>query len=253
MIYRDILGDIHLKIYKSLPQDINRILDIGCRQGEFTKFLINKSRFTVGLDFQMAFLKGRDKNDKKELVFVNSYAEKLPFKNKSFDYVILAEVLEHSSSEEECISEAYRVLNDNGKLIITVPHKGVFCFLDPDNFKFYLPFVYNKLYALFNKRKPLKSLSFSGKSEYHNHYSLQEIRKLLSKRFEILQIHRGGLFFPVYIWIKYLIEHFRVHNSYILQMLRHLSNCDYNLNCGKFGYTLFLVASKNKLRDINYA
>jgi len=44
-----------------------------------------------------------------------------PFADKTFDAVIIAEVLEHIWNDTEAVREARRILKDNGKLIITVP------------------------------------------------------------------------------------------------------------------------------------
>ncbi len=47
----------------------------------------------------------------------------LPFKNHSFDFIVISEVLEHLEFPEKAIKEINRVLKENGKLIITVPYK----------------------------------------------------------------------------------------------------------------------------------
>jgi ubiquinone/menaquinone biosynthesis C-methylase UbiE len=60
----------------------------------------------------------------KYLLKLESYqcrAEKLPFKDQSFDVVILAEMLEHVPNMSVPLAEAERVLKKDGKLIITIP------------------------------------------------------------------------------------------------------------------------------------
>lgn len=60
----------------------------------------------------------------KFLLKLDSYqcrAEKLPFKDESFDVVVLAEVLEHVPTMSVPLSEAERVTKKNGKLVLTVP------------------------------------------------------------------------------------------------------------------------------------
>jgi len=51
-------------------------------------------------------------------------AEKLPFPDQSYDVVILGEILEHLPRMSVGLAEAERVLKRDGRLIITVPHKG---------------------------------------------------------------------------------------------------------------------------------
>jgi SAM-dependent methyltransferase len=48
--------------------------------------------------------------------------KKWPFNKSSFDVVIIGEVLEHLINDSFALSEANKVLNNNGKLIITVPY-----------------------------------------------------------------------------------------------------------------------------------
>jgi len=48
-------------------------------------------------------------------------AQGTPFADKTFDAVVIAEVLEHIWNDFGAVQEARRILKDNGKLIITVP------------------------------------------------------------------------------------------------------------------------------------
>lgn len=50
-------------------------------------------------------------------------ADKLAFKNNSFDAVIMMEVLEHVIDDEKTIAEINRVLKPGGKFIVTTPNK----------------------------------------------------------------------------------------------------------------------------------
>jgi 2-polyprenyl-3-methyl-5-hydroxy-6-metoxy-1,4-benzoquinol methylase len=49
--------------------------------------------------------------------------KKLPFKNEYFEVVTMLAVLEHLDYPFEIASEIFRVLQPNGRLIITVPSK----------------------------------------------------------------------------------------------------------------------------------
>jgi SAM-dependent methyltransferase len=54
-----------------------------------------------------------------ETSFPKVNCQDLPFKDDSFDYVLSDQVLEHITMPEKAISEAYRVLKDNGIAIHT--------------------------------------------------------------------------------------------------------------------------------------
>lgn len=45
----------------------------------------------------------------------------LPYQDKTFDAVVLSEILEHLMEPQKALSEAYRVLKNGGRLIVTVP------------------------------------------------------------------------------------------------------------------------------------
>ena len=90
------------------------ILDIGCGDSE----LINRLNAPeiVGIDIRENL-----KQNKNGSIY-KADAEHLPFKDNSFDCVIMAAFIEHLPSPGKAVKEAYRVLKKNGKLIITTPN-----------------------------------------------------------------------------------------------------------------------------------
>jgi len=48
--------------------------------------------------------------------------DRYPYEDNFFDVIIIGEVLEHLFFDKECLLEANRVLNNNGRLIVTVPY-----------------------------------------------------------------------------------------------------------------------------------
>lgn len=54
----------------------------------------------------------------KNIEFVTTYAEKLPFKNNSFDNVTIGFGLRNFTDRPQSLAEIYRVLRNNGRLII---------------------------------------------------------------------------------------------------------------------------------------
>lgn len=45
----------------------------------------------------------------------------IPFKDEEFDLVIALDILEHIEDDDRCLLESHRVLEKQGKLIVTVP------------------------------------------------------------------------------------------------------------------------------------
>jgi SAM-dependent methyltransferase len=73
--------------------------------------------------------------------------DRLPFADDVFDSVTMLDVLEHTRSEQETLAEVRRVLRPGGLVVLTVPARHVFSFLDPDNAKFRFPRVHRLIYS----------------------------------------------------------------------------------------------------------
>lgn len=75
-----------------------------------------------------------------EQKLVNASALKLPFADKSFDLLIIQDVIEHLTSVKDFYSEVKRVLRNDGKIYISTPNKySLFNFFSDPHFG--LPFV----------------------------------------------------------------------------------------------------------------
>lgn len=105
-------------LMKKIPQKKNmKILSVGIGSGDELKILDNYGKIYV-LDININALKLIEKG------FVSKKladACHLPYHNNSFDIVVSFDVFEHISNDSKAISEIYRVLKDQGKLIFTVP------------------------------------------------------------------------------------------------------------------------------------
>jgi ubiquinone/menaquinone biosynthesis C-methylase UbiE len=106
--------------YKSILRELRgKILDVGCGLGEF----MNDCRNFSGVDanpYCVSYCKGKGFNAKV------GKAEKLSFKDGSFDGVFCLCVLEHLRKPELAVREIRRVLKKNGKAVIIVPTEAGF-------------------------------------------------------------------------------------------------------------------------------
>jgi len=114
------------------PQDL--ILDCGCGLGWFLKVIgeLTSCRL-VGLDIDRTRL-GRARREvggRAELVTGDAVA--LPFGDRTFDKVILSEVLEHLPDDLGALREVWRVLRPGGVVAITVPNHDYPFLWDPIN------------------------------------------------------------------------------------------------------------------------
>lgn len=120
------------------------ILDIGCAVGHYMVELNSLGFKTAGVDVNPAYVE----TAKSKGLDVHLIKDKLPFPDKSFDSVVLFEVLEHLPDPVSLLIEAQRVARKN--IIITVPNCQGYdelknCgltfehFLDSDHRNFFTP------------------------------------------------------------------------------------------------------------------
>jgi SAM-dependent methyltransferase len=117
-------------LYPILNREITgRTLDVGCGIGDFLKFRKN----TIGVEKNPMLIRlCRERG----LDVVESSNDRLPFKDASFDSVMLDNVLEHLSDPTELLLEARRVLRVGGIFLIGVPASKGFK-MDPDHKVYY--------------------------------------------------------------------------------------------------------------------
>ena len=71
----------------------------------------------------------------------------LPYPDGAFDSASLLDVLEHCPDEDALLAQVRRVLRPGGVLVVTVPARHAFSWLDPDNVKFRFPRVHEVVYS----------------------------------------------------------------------------------------------------------
>src|SRR2546421_9546 len=150
-----------------------KVLDIGCSQG-IVGLILGREGFKCtgvdieqsSLDFARKQLKKEDEIVRKRVKFRLADASALPFRDDSFDSVILGEVLEHLTHPDNVLNEAHRVLKQRGRLIITVPYG-----LHPyhDHKQTYYPLSFLKLLQSYFRTSTIETLNnyivFSGVKE----------------------------------------------------------------------------------------
>jgi SAM-dependent methyltransferase len=111
-----------LKLYREIVaknlEPLGSVLDIGCGHADWLARELDEVSFACGLDPDHgALLRNRLYRS-----LVVASAENLPFKNSSFDLVILAWVLEHLEAPPVALREISRVLKPGGRLVFLTPN-----------------------------------------------------------------------------------------------------------------------------------
>ena len=109
-----------LSLVKALP--VTSVLDVGAGSGGFL-FLLPPSWRRVAVDSPLNAELAKERGI--ESFGLDLEKDDLPLENNSFDLVTLLEVVEHIGNKKHVLAEIYRVLKENGHLVVTTPDAGM--------------------------------------------------------------------------------------------------------------------------------
>ena len=144
-------------------------LEVGSAEGYITRSLALKEVVSHGAAYDKSSLrlnKGRRKADLEglngKIQFILGDAKNLPFKDKTYDVVMLLDVLEHIPKKEDVIKslkEAYRVASKG--VIISVPQTVFTKYADMDHIRLLLLHHNSWIYKSQSFQKTLKNLGYN--------------------------------------------------------------------------------------------
>ena len=166
------LENIRGQLFSNWIGKNKKVLDLGGRDGTLTKHFIEKNHVTLA-DIDENALEYAKKTYKVETMKVD-LNQSLPFKDNSFDVVVMAEVLEHLPYPNITLGEIKRVLKTNGKFIGNLP----------------LAYHLKDRWQIIRGRK----LLISGDPTHLQFLSYEDVQELISKYFNIeeIEILKGG-------------------------------------------------------------
>jgi methionine biosynthesis protein MetW len=163
------------QILKLLPPNMDKltVLDIGCGPGIIAYSIKTKLGAQVfGVDCDSTFIE-QTKSKGLTVYNCNLEADKLPFSNASFDYVLCIEVIEHLSKPENCLSEISRVLKPKGELILSTPNLAALQYR----------------FSIISGRDPLSGHPFDRPYDRHIRlYALNSLTQLVTIWFKITKV-----------------------------------------------------------------
>lgn len=126
-----------------------RHLDLGCGTGEFLGELHARGTLACeGADPHLGYLDELRARHPDLPLHPLRVGAPLPLDDGRYDSVSMLDVLEHAPDESKLLAEVHRVLTADGLLILSVPRRHAFSFLDPDNAKFRFPRLHRTVYSL---------------------------------------------------------------------------------------------------------
>lgn len=125
--YNAMLAARYNFILRASPKTPSLVLDFGCGDGYLSYWLARKGHRVIGCDISLTSLRlAKDQinkqNDSINIRFVRS-SENLPFPKEIFDFVVLADVIEHIPQPHEVLFNLYQVLKPGGKLLLSTPSR----------------------------------------------------------------------------------------------------------------------------------
>lgn len=111
-------SDMAIPSIVSSIENIGKVLDLCCGQGNVTEALVSAGHSVTGADFSSKMLSyARKRFPAGE--FVEADAQDLPFEDGAFDSVVCSFGLMHVPDQPKALSEVRRVLKPNGQFIMT--------------------------------------------------------------------------------------------------------------------------------------
>lgn len=161
------------------------ILDIGIGDGGISRLLFPSGlKIDVGIDLEETGFKKAEAIGVYQKVMCAD-AQKMPFKNASFNTVVSNSTFEHIKDDLKAISEVSRVLKKNGYFLITVPSE-------------FLQETILSIEGIKNQKRAKDALNKFNKRLNHFHYrSLPQWESILQKNNLRLVYHK--YYFPKYV------------------------------------------------------
>jgi len=125
--YNAMLAARYNFILRAAPKKTSLVLDFGCGDGYLSYRLAKKGHRVIGCDISLTSLRLainqiNKQNDSINITFIRS-SENLPFPKETFDFVVLADVIEHIPQPHEVLFNLYQVLKPGGKLLLSTPSR----------------------------------------------------------------------------------------------------------------------------------
>jgi len=222
-----------------------RVLEIGCSAGYFSQRMYDRGVEVFGIDLNTALV-GHAARSVPAARFCGAEANRLPFAARSFDAVVMLEVIEHVGDERPVFAEIQRVLKPSGQLYLSTPHAGLFAFLDPFNVKMFFTRKIPGLVDLISRVQRYRSPQLTSNMEVHQHYSLDRLTRLMGGGLKVRFIHRGGLLlFPVFSGVYSVLSRLLPVPA-LRRACYRIMFWDSVIPYGSLAYNLVLVAERQE-------
>jgi SAM-dependent methyltransferase len=198
-----------------------RVLDVGCGRGESLIWLTNQGARSWGIDYSEVALalasesiRAINLNNGDSCLLIMANSRHLPFVDKSFDMVLMLDVVEHlyAWELEQTLKEIWRVLKPKGRLIIhTAPNLWYYKFGYPI-YRFF-----KRLQGVHLPKDPRERF------RYHRLVHVNE-----QSPYSLMRALRNAKFQP-YIWLTDIHQRWK-HDSILMNIFGWIATHVFPLN-----------------------
>lgn len=110
-------------IQELLPSSGTRIVDLGCGYGRLSDCYQNRFNQTILVDSSVSLLRQAQETTNGRGWFIAGDINHLPFKEGSFDYVLMVRVFHHLPDSKKCLLEIDRILSQDGSFTFSYSNK----------------------------------------------------------------------------------------------------------------------------------
>lgn len=209
------------------PRRDDLILDAGCGGGFFT-YEIAKICKCIGIDWNISKNLSYAMRKLSSVLYMKANVQKMPFKNKTLDKILLSSVLQMVEDDEMLLEECHRILKKDGTLVLSVPEEYIYI---------------KKL----NKLKDMLNKKFDANKGY---YTQDEIIELLRKRkFQIMEVEHspkrvGSLLYELQLFLWH--HNLPLFDIFLFLLLYSIGYFDRLDNKNAKGCELIISAKVNK-------
>lgn len=220
-----------------------QVLEVGCSAGHLVRRMLDAGHAVLGFDTNAEHVRLARERNPGAALWVGS-ADEGPWPCDDVDAVVMVEVLEHVDDDGTALAEAARVLRPGGRLVLTVPHRGLFAFLDPFNLKTWVERDLRVIAGVAHRIQRFGNTQFTGNLYHHRHYALAEVESLLTSNFRIKDVRRTGLvLFPLASAAMSVAARITAA-AWLKVILQRAMNFDGRLSYGRWAYNLMLLAER---------
>jgi SAM-dependent methyltransferase len=161
--------NVRIEIMPLLPENIDKIFEIGCGTGETLSYIKNvkHAKWTGGIELTKNTKKIKKNKDLDLIIYGDIENTILPFKKASLDIILCLDVLEHLNNPWAVLKKLRAYLKKDGVIICSIPnvrnYKVLFPLLFLDNWNYSENGILDKTHLrFFTKKTSIKLIEESG-------------------------------------------------------------------------------------------